>query len=95
MEAQINFAKDQLMYLYGREQEYYTRYGTYAPLSKIAADPELGGDFDQRFAVDQPEVNGIRFIGPMQEALIFEVTATLPDGTRYRVDQSGVVAAQQ
>jgi type II secretory pathway pseudopilin PulG len=92
-EASVSFAKQQLRYLAAREQEYFLRYGTYAPLSKIAADETIGRDFDMRFSEDEVEVNGIKFTGPKSEAMIFDIIAELPDGAKYRVDQSGEVRA--
>lgn len=92
-EASVGFAKQQLTYLAGKEQEYFLRYGTYAPLSKIAQDESIGRDFDTRFAEDEVEVNGIKFKGPTAEAKIFDIIAELPDGAAYRVDQSGEIRA--
>ena len=37
------------------EQAYWRRYGTYAPLSKIA-ESDIADDFDPRFADDNPVV---------------------------------------
>ena len=91
-EASADFAKEMLEYLYAREQAYYSLHGTYAPLSKLAADEQIGRDFDQRFSSDESTVEGIVFRGPATEAKIFDIIATLPDGSRYKIDQTGTLA---
>jgi len=93
-EANIDFAKDQLAYLHTQEQAYFSLHGKYAPLSKIAADPQLGKQLDKRFTKDDATVNGVQFSGPKTEAITYEIVATLPKGVgRYKVDQTGQVAA--
>ena len=94
-EATIEFAKEQLRYLAAREEAYFLRYGTYAPLKKISEDETLGRDFDQRFAADVPNIDGIAFTGPQNESKVFDIVAKLPDGTSYVVDQTGEVRALQ
>jgi len=92
-EAKVAFVKQQLEYLADKEQQYFLHYGTYAPLSKLAEDEVVGKDFDTRFTEDEVTVEGITFTGPRAEAKIFDIIAELPDGTSYRVDQSGEVRA--
>lgn len=94
-ESAMDTAKDELLYLHAREQAYFNRYGKYAPLSTIAKDPALGKDFDARFASDNPTVENISFRGPAAEGPIFDITATLPDGSRYKIDQTGRVVPLQ
>jgi Tfp pilus assembly protein PilE len=94
-EATIDFAKEQLRYLHVRETEYYNRHGQYAPLSVLAEDSYVGPTFDRRFAEDRVEVNGVIFDGPTREAAIYDIVATLPDGSRYRVDQTGRVVRME
>src|SRR4051794_10088949 len=87
-EATIDFAKDQLAYLHRQEQAYFALHGKYAPLSKLAAEPELARSFDKRFAKDDVEVEGVKFSGPKAEAATYEIVATLPKETgRYKIDQ--------
>ena len=88
-------AKDQLLYLHAREQAYFNRYGKYAPLSTLAKDPVIARDFDQRFAADNPSVDDVTFRGPTGEGPIFDIVATLPDGSRYKVDQTGRIVPLQ
>jgi prepilin-type N-terminal cleavage/methylation domain-containing protein len=90
-EALVEFAKTQLRYLWNQENAYFTRYGTYAPFPTIASDPELGKTFDARFRLEKPVVEGIEFQGPKAGAPVLEVTARLPDGTGYIIDQRGEV----
>lgn len=93
-EAAIEFAKEQLRYLHARQQEYFALHGTYAPLSMLAKDKELGSRFDQRFAQDESEVNGVKFIGPRAEGPTYEIAAILPrESGRYRIDQTGQISA--
>jgi type II secretory pathway pseudopilin PulG len=93
-EATIEFAKEQLRYLHAREQEYFTLHGKYAPLSLLAKDPIIGKQFDQRFAKDEAEVNGIQFSGPKMEGVTYEIYVVLPNnGGRYKVDQTGKIVA--
>jgi type II secretory pathway pseudopilin PulG len=93
-EANIDFAKEQLAYLHTQEQLYFTAHGKYAPLSKVAADPQLAKEFDKRFAKDDVEVEHVKFSGPKVEAITYEIVAILPnDAGRYKVDQSGQVVA--
>jgi Tfp pilus assembly protein PilE len=94
-EAVIERAKEHLLYLYSREQKYFTLHGEYAPFAELAADPEVGASFDKRFNNNQPLVDGIVFTGPTAKSKIFDVVAKLPNGTTYRVDQSGVIKAMQ
>lgn len=92
-EATIDFAKEQLHYLYSLERQYYAAHGKYVLFSDIAKDPQLGRTFDRRFASERPVVNGVTFEGPVgHQALIY---ATLPDGSKYRIDQTGEVTAVQ
>jgi type II secretory pathway pseudopilin PulG len=92
-EATIETAKEFLAYLHGQEQAYFGLYGKYVPFKTIAEDKNLGGQFDQRFAVDQPEVEGIKFAGPQNEGAFYEIIALLPDGTRYSVTTTGEINA--
>ena len=94
-EATIDFAKEKLEYLHMRETEYYNRHGQYVPLSTLAEDPNIGPTFDRRFADDRVEVSGVIFDGPTREAAIYDIVATLPDGSRYRVDQTGRVVRME
>jgi type II secretory pathway pseudopilin PulG len=90
-EVTIEFVKEQLRYLHAKEQQYFSRYGKYVPLSTLAADEQIGRVFDQRFAEDTCIVEGVVFKGPTGESTIYDIVAELPDGTRYKVDQTGVV----
>ena len=90
-EAAADLAKDSLRYLYGMEQRYNARHGEYGTLLEIAKDPSLGKDFDKRFAVEKPLVNGVSFTGPVSKGSTFVITATLADGTKYRIDQTGEI----
>lgn len=92
VESKADFAKQQLMYLHGLEEKYFTIHGTYAPFSELATDERLGPTFDQRFANDECTVNDVTFSGPVGEVKSYVITAALPDGSRYRVDQTGTVA---
>ena len=93
-EASIDFAKEQLTYLHGREQAYFNLHGEYAPLSAIAKDPPLAKQFDKRFAKDDVEVNGVKFSGPKTPGATYEIVAILPkEAGRYKVDQTGQVVA--
>jgi type II secretory pathway pseudopilin PulG len=92
-EATMDFAKGQLRYLYSMERQYYALHGKYAPFGDIAKDQQMGRTFDRRFASERPVVNGVTFEGPVGgQALIY---ATLPDGSKYRIDQTGEVTAVQ
>jgi len=92
VESSADFAKQQLMYLHGLEERYFSIHGTYAPFSKLASDERLGPSFDQRFATNDCVVNGVTFSGPASETNSYVITATLPDGSRYKVDPTGTVA---
>jgi len=93
-EANIDFAKEQLLYLHGKEQEYFALHGKYAPISKLGQDPTVGREFDKRFSRDEINVEGIQFNGPKSEQATYEIVAALPrNGPRYKVDQSGQVTA--
>ncbi len=94
-EATIDQAKEFLAYVHSQEQKYYGMHGVYAPLSALAADPQLGEQFDQRFAGEKPEVNGISFLGPQGESQFYEIIAVLPDGARYSVNSTGEIRALQ
>jgi type II secretory pathway pseudopilin PulG len=94
-EEAMDFAKEQLVYLHAREQEYFNAHGVYAPFSAISQDPIIGKRFDKRFAEDKPVVGDVSFDSPKGDGPIFEVVATLPDGTRYRIDQTGTIAPLQ
>jgi competence protein ComGC len=94
-EASADFAKEMLEYLYSQEQAYYNLHGTYAPLSKLAADERIGRTFDQRFNEDENTVEEVVFRGPTVEAKIFDIIARLPDGSRYKIDQTGTIAPLQ
>jgi len=91
VQASADFAKQQLEYLHNQEQSYFSIHGNYAPLSALAADEMLGPSFDQRFARDQSVVNDVTFTGPADEAKSYTIIAELPDGSRYKIDQSGAV----
>lgn len=95
IESTAEFAKQQLEYLHGRQQEYYNRNGTYAPLSVLAADSLIGRTYDQRFAQDQSVVEGVVFTGPTEQTGHYQIVAELEDGTRYRIDQTGNVTPLQ
>lgn len=87
-EAHLEEVKGYLKYLGAREQEYFMRNGTYAPLAKLAEDEIIGVGFDGRFAVEEPNVNGVKYTGPTTEAKIFDIVAEFPDGTKYKIDQT-------
>lgn len=87
-EAYLEHVKDNLKYLAAREQEYFMRHGTYAPLKKLAEDETVGIGFDGRFAVENPVVNGVKYQGPITEDGFFDITAELPDGTKYKIDHT-------
>jgi Tfp pilus assembly protein PilE len=91
VESSTDFAKQQLMYLHGLEERYFSIHGTYAPFSKIASDERLGPSFDQRFATNDCVVNDVTFSGPASESGSYVIIATLPDGTQYKVDPTGSV----
>ena len=93
-EASIDFAKESLAYLHGQQQTYFQFHGEYAPLSKLAKDPQLGKRFDKRFAKDEIEVRGVKFSGPKAAGITYEIVAVLPkEAGRYKVDQTGNVVA--
>jgi Tfp pilus assembly protein PilE len=94
-EATIARAKEHLLYLHAREEKYYTVHGEYAPFSEIAKDPAVGVGFDKRFERDDAQVDGIDFSGPKSKGRIFDIVAKLPNGTRYRIDQTGVITSMQ
>jgi type II secretory pathway pseudopilin PulG len=94
-EAVIERAKEHLLYLHSKEQRYFDVHGEYAPLPEVAADASAGAGFDPRFAKDSPQVDGIKFTGPHTKSRIYDIIAELPDGTRYRIDQTGVVKTMQ
>ncbi len=94
-EAIIARAKEHLLYLHAREEKYYTVHGEYAPFSEIAKDSAIGVGFDKRFDKDEAQVDGITFTGPLTKSRIFDIVAKLPNGTRYRVDQTGVITSMQ
>ena len=94
-EAHIEEVKGYLRYLGAREQEYFMRNGTYAPLAKLAEDEIVGLGFDGRFAVAEPKVNGVKYTGPANEAKIFDIVAEFPDGTKYKIDQTQKVLPLQ
>ena len=94
-EATIDQAKEFLAYVHSQEQKYYGMHGVYAPLATLAADKELGEDFDQRFAGEKPSINGIAFLGPQSEGQFYEIIAVLPDGSRYSVNSTGEIRALQ
>lgn len=91
LEADAQFAKEQLQYLYAKEQEYFARHGEYVPFSTIAADEELGGNFDSRFHTDMALVNDITFEGPRASGTLLGISAVMPDGSRYTIDQNGQI----
>jgi len=95
IESKAEFAKQQLQYLHGREQQYYNAHGTYAPLPTLADDEVLGRTFDTRFAQNQAVVEGVVFTGPTEEAGHYQIIAELEDGTRYRIDQTGSITPLQ
>ena len=95
-EAIIEQIKTNLRYLAAQEEEYFVRYGTYAPLTKIAEDPAIGKTFDQRFAVEAPVVDGVVYTGPQKEATVFDIVAEIPktderDAIKYKIDGTGEV----
>ena len=94
-EEAMDFAKEQLVYLHAREQEYFNAHGVYTTFINISKDPVIGKRFDKRFAEDKPVVGDVSFDSPKGDGPIFEVVATLPDGTRYRIDQTGTIAPLQ
>lgn len=94
-EATIKYTKEQLEYLYAKEMQYFNRTGKFAPLSMIAADEDMKQDFDPRFATDTSVVEGIIFRGPQREGVIFDIIAELPDGSRYKIDQTGKISQLQ
>lgn len=94
-EATIARAKEHLLYLHARESKFYTLHGEYAPFSELARDPVVGIGFDKRFDKDEAQVDGITFTGPKTRGRIFDIVAKLPNNTRYRVDQTGVITSMQ
>jgi len=95
-EARIEQVKANLEHLAAMEEEYFVRYGTYAPLQTIAQDEAIGRDFDQRFAVESPVVDGVLYTGPQKEASIFDIVAEIPatddrDAIKYKIDGTGEV----
>jgi Tfp pilus assembly protein PilE len=94
-EATIKYAKEQLEYLHGQELQYFNRNGQFAPLSVLAQDENLKQDYDPRFATDTSVVEGIVFRGPQREGVIFDIIAELPDGSRYKIDQTGRISQLQ
>lgn len=90
-EATISFAKQQLQYLHNLEQQYFNIHGEYAPFSMIAEEPTIRDTFDLRFDSDVSIVEGIKFSGPTEPQKYYVIYAELPDGTRYKVDQTGEV----
>lgn len=94
-ETTIELVKDQLLYLHAREQEYFNRHGSYATFTELAEEPELGKNFDRRFANESPLIEGISFRGPAGSGPIYDIIATLPDGSRYKVDQTGKITPLQ
>jgi Tfp pilus assembly protein PilE len=94
-EATLKYAKEQLTYLHSQELEYFNRNGNFARLSVLAADPVIKERFDQRFATDTSVVEGIIFRGPAKEGIIYDITAELPDGARYKIDQTGRIVQLQ
>jgi type II secretory pathway pseudopilin PulG len=90
-EALSEFAKTQLRYLHNQEDAYYLTHGSYVTFDKIAADPELGPRFDPRFKLDPATVNGVRFHWSSVNPAIMEITAELPDGTGFLIDQTGEI----
>lgn len=94
-EATLSFAKQQLGYLHALEQQYYNIHGTYAPFSTLAEEPQIRDSFDLRFKSDVAIVEGIKFSGPMTEQKFFVIFAELPDGTKYRVDQTGEIRPEE
>ena len=88
-EARVELAKTQLKYLFNQENIYFSNHGSYVPFDKIATDPDIGAKFDQRFKTDPATVNGIKFHWSSVNGAILEVTADLPDGTGYLIDQRG------
>jgi prepilin-type N-terminal cleavage/methylation domain-containing protein len=95
-EAAIEAVKANLTYLHDKQQQYFKLHGQFAPLKVLAADPEVGKDFDKRFAADQPVIDGVQYLGPQMEGFTFEVLAILPEESgRYKVDQTGKVISLQ
>ncbi len=90
-EATISFAKQQLGYLHTLEQAYYNINGNYAPFSMLAEEEQIRDNFDLRFKSDVCVVEGIKFSGPMESQKYYVIIAELPDGTKYRVDQTGEI----
>jgi prepilin-type N-terminal cleavage/methylation domain-containing protein len=88
-EARTEFVKTELRYLYNAENNYFVQYGKYVPFDKIASDPQLGGNFDQRFKTDPAVVHEVKFHWSSVNGAILEITADLPDGTGYLIDQKG------
>jgi prepilin-type N-terminal cleavage/methylation domain-containing protein len=94
-ESLVEFTKTELHYLYNQENTYFTQHGKYMPFSELAKDAELGPGFDQRFASDMPVVQGVRFSFPNAGSSMLEITALLPDGTSYIIDQRGEIKTFQ
>jgi len=95
LEQEIAFVKDRLLYLHEQESLYYQRKGKYVPFSVLATDEHIGPSFDQRFAEDSPIVNNVQFRGPVGDGVIFDITAELTDGSRYKIDQNGKIVVLQ
>jgi type II secretory pathway pseudopilin PulG len=94
-ESAIDLAKGGLLYLHACEQEYFNLHGVYAPLKNLAEDEQIGRTFDRRYALENPVVDEIAYRGPTGEGPIYDIVASLPDGTRYKVDQTGKVTPLQ
>lgn len=94
-EREIRFAKKYLAYLHEQQQAYFSNKGTYAPLSVLATDEQVGASYDQRFAYDESVVEGVVFRGPTTETKIYDIVAEMANGLKYRVDQTGTIAPMQ
>jgi prepilin-type N-terminal cleavage/methylation domain-containing protein len=94
-ESSIEVAKTGLLYLHAQEQQYFNVHGTYTSLKQLGQDPQLGPGFDPRYAAENPVVDGITYRGPDGDGPIYDIIATLPDGSRYKVDQTGKVMPLQ
>jgi prepilin-type N-terminal cleavage/methylation domain-containing protein len=90
-EATISFTKQMLQDLHTLEQQYYNIHGKYGTFSLMAEDPQLRGNYDMRFKSNVSIVEGIKFSGPLEPQNYYVIIAELPDGTKYRVDQTGDV----
>ncbi len=89
-------AKGTLRAISSAEAAYVARFGTYGDFTALA-DPAGANLLDERFQgggegpVTDPDTNIQYEFTVSPDADVFEVTATLPDGSTFSVDQTGRV----